>query len=257
MAGLGCRVLQGCKDGMHHAMPWQRMQERGCAMTQAGHRRRAGVKDVIVHQVMCACDPPQDPRRMGASGSRTGPSPCGSCSLVRPCRDTARTGESPHPHTQPPMEDLWDHPGAQGWHVGPPSPCSLSPSTCKAGTLQCRAEPGCRVDGGWSPWGPWSPCSPGCHAGTQLASRQCNNPTPQLGGRGCSGHSQRQRPCPATEGCPGGGCGAPGGHGGHRACGGHGVVGYTGAWDVWGMWGGWGVKGWPRGRWDAQGVRGA
>lgn len=57
MAGLGCRVLQGCKDGMHHAMPWQRMQERGCAMTQAGHRRRAGVKDVIVHQVMCACAP--------------------------------------------------------------------------------------------------------------------------------------------------------------------------------------------------------
>ncbi|XP_072186520.1 SCO-spondin [Excalfactoria chinensis] len=74
--------------------------------------------------------------------------------------------------------------------------------TCKAGTLQCHAEPGCRVDGGWSPWGPWSPCSPGCHSGTQLASRQCNNPTPQFGGRGCSGHSQRQRPCPATEGCP-------------------------------------------------------
>lgn len=140
---------------------------------------------------------------------------------MRPCRDTARTGENPDPHTQPQWRTLWDHPGAQGWHVAPP--CSLSPSTCKSGTLQCHAEPGCRADGGWSPWGPWSPCSPGCQAGTQLASRQCNNPTPQLGGRGCSGHSQRQRPCPATEGCPGGGCGAAGGHGGHRVYGGRGV----------------------------------
>ncbi|XP_050572817.1 LOW QUALITY PROTEIN: SCO-spondin-like [Cygnus atratus] len=74
--------------------------------------------------------------------------------------------------------------------------------TCEAGALRCRADPECRVDGGWSPWGPWSRCSPGCRAGTQAASRQCSNPAPQHGGRGCPGHSQRQRPCPAAEGCP-------------------------------------------------------
>uniref|UniRef100_A0A8B9T856 SCO-spondin n=1 Tax=Anas platyrhynchos TaxID=8839 RepID=A0A8B9T856_ANAPL len=45
-------------------------------------------------------------------------------------------------------------------------------------------------------------CSPGCSAGTQTSSRHCSNPAPQHGGRGCPGHSQRQRPCPATEGCP-------------------------------------------------------
>ncbi|XP_064364124.1 SCO-spondin-like [Dromaius novaehollandiae] len=73
--------------------------------------------------------------------------------------------------------------------------------TCEAGQLRCRASPGCRVDGGWSPWGPWTPCAGGCRAGTQLRARQCSNPVPQGGGRGCRGQSQQQRACPTDGTC--------------------------------------------------------
>ncbi|XP_062426817.1 LOW QUALITY PROTEIN: SCO-spondin-like [Rhea pennata] len=73
--------------------------------------------------------------------------------------------------------------------------------TCEAGQLQCRAAPGCRADGAWGSWGPWTPCDPGCGAGTQLRSRECSNPAPQGGGRGCRGQSLQQRACVAEDAC--------------------------------------------------------
>lgn len=84
----------------------------------------------------------------------------------------------------------------------PPSPPSF-PSTCVAGHLQCRVEPSCRLHGGWSPWGPWAPCTQTCGEGVRLRFRQCDNPAPQNGGRGCLGSAEQQRPCPSQQDCPG------------------------------------------------------
>ncbi|XP_069502497.1 SCO-spondin-like [Ambystoma mexicanum] len=77
---------------------------------------------------------------------------------------------------------------------GPCQNCS-----CESGHLQCTADPSCRLDGGWSPWAPWSPCNESCGEGVQHRSRECNNPTPQKGGRACLGSSEQQRDCRGTD----------------------------------------------------------
>ncbi|XP_053120701.1 SCO-spondin-like [Hemicordylus capensis] len=74
--------------------------------------------------------------------------------------------------------------------------------TCVAGRLECRVDPSCRLDGGWGPWGPWSPCTQSCGEGTQFRFRECDNPPPQNGGRGCVGNSKRQRACQSQQECP-------------------------------------------------------
>lgn len=71
----------------------------------------------------------------------------------------------------------------------------LNLSSCKAGVLQCQADPGCHVNGGWSWWGDWTECSLPCGGGVQFRRRQCDNPSPQSGGRGCLGVAQQQRDC--------------------------------------------------------------
>uniref|UniRef100_A0A4W5N9A2 Complement factor properdin n=1 Tax=Hucho hucho TaxID=62062 RepID=A0A4W5N9A2_9TELE len=53
----------------------------------------------------------------------------------------------------------------------------------------------CSVDGSWSQWGGWSECSAPCGGGVKLRMRQCDNPAPQSGGRGCAGMSEQQREC--------------------------------------------------------------
>ncbi|KAK4815385.1 hypothetical protein QYF61_001373 [Mycteria americana] len=49
------------------------------------------------------------------------------------------------------------------------------------------------TDGGWSCWSAWSTCI----NGESTRSRQCNNPTPEPGGRPCQGESIEKRPCEA------------------------------------------------------------
>ncbi|XP_069066851.1 SCO-spondin-like [Pleurodeles waltl] len=78
--------------------------------------------------------------------------------------------------------------------AGPCQNCS-----CVSGHLQCTSELSCRVDGGWSPWGVWSPCNKSCGEGVQYRFRECNNPTPQMGGRPCVGRSLQQRGCQGME----------------------------------------------------------
>nr|XP_047913629.1 complement component C9-like [Anser cygnoides] len=47
------------------------------------------------------------------------------------------------------------------------------------------------TDGGWSCWSAWSTCIDG----ESTRTRQCNNPTPQAGGRPCQGEAIEKRPC--------------------------------------------------------------
>ncbi|XP_046552433.1 coadhesin-like [Haliotis rubra] len=52
---------------------------------------------------------------------------------------------------------------------------------------------GCPVDGGFTQWGLWTnpPCSMACGSATKSVTRtrSCSNPTPQNGGRPCTGNS--------------------------------------------------------------------
>ncbi|CAL4067816.1 unnamed protein product, partial [Meganyctiphanes norvegica] len=60
----------------------------------------------------------------------------------------------------------------------------------------------CKVHGGWSPWTQWSACSSACQ---QHRQRTCTAPTPQNGGRDCSGDHEM------TQTCTGGNCKVHGG----------------------------------------------
>ncbi|XP_077160383.1 SCO-spondin-like isoform X2 [Paroedura picta] len=74
--------------------------------------------------------------------------------------------------------------------------------TCVAGHLQCHVDPFCHLHGGWSTWGPWSPCTQSCGEGVRFRFRQCDNPAPQNGGRGCVGSREQQSSCPNQQVCP-------------------------------------------------------
>ncbi|KAM9774698.1 SCO-spondin [Syngnathus typhle] len=67
--------------------------------------------------------------------------------------------------------------------------------SCQAGVFHCHSLPGCYVDGGWGQWGAWSSCSISCGGGVHFRRRQCDNPSPQGGGRGCLGIGEQQRDC--------------------------------------------------------------
>uniref|UniRef100_U3IN55 Complement component C9 n=1 Tax=Anas platyrhynchos platyrhynchos TaxID=8840 RepID=U3IN55_ANAPP len=61
--------------------------------------------------------------------------------------------------------------------------------------IACQIPKSTRVevvtDGGWSCWSTWSTCI----NGESTRTRQCNNPTPQDGGRPCQGEAIEKRPC--------------------------------------------------------------
>ncbi|XP_070960618.1 SCO-spondin [Oncorhynchus clarkii lewisi] len=92
----------------------------------------------------------------------------------------------------------WAWPGRSDWQFANPGETIIADCkncTCEAGVLHCQSVPGCHVDGGWSQWGGWSECSAPCGGGVKLRMRQCDNPAPQSGGRGCAGMSEQQREC--------------------------------------------------------------
>ena len=58
------------------------------------------------------------------------------------------------------------------------------------------------VDGGWSSWTRSTSCSRSCGGGTQQMFRQCNDPSPNYGGRFCAGFPREVLPC-NDNCCPG------------------------------------------------------
>ncbi|XP_063684803.1 SCO-spondin-like [Bolinopsis microptera] len=61
-------------------------------------------------------------------------------------------------------------------------------------TQSCNSDP-CAVNGGWSEYGAWSKCSAECNGGTQIRSKQCNNPAPANGGAACVGDDSQTQSC--------------------------------------------------------------
>ena len=65
------------------------------------------------------------------------------------------------------------------------------------------------VNGGYTEWSKWSSCSVTCGGGTIKRQRNCTNPSPQFGGKDCSGSgpellTQQCNPqkCPGKIICP-------------------------------------------------------
>ncbi|KAJ7322393.1 hypothetical protein JRQ81_018680, partial [Phrynocephalus forsythii] len=115
-----------------------------------------------------------------------------------PCRHRSTPLDAPE------RGNLSSWPGLPPWEYAQPGETIYQPCqncTCVAGQMQCRVDPSCRLDGGWSTWEPWSPCTQSCGEGSQLRFRGCSNPAPQNGGRGCLGSKEQQRPCRNPD-CP-------------------------------------------------------
>ena len=80
------------------------------------------------------------------------------------------------------------------------SPCSPG-RHCLRGECVPQSHKLIPVDGGWSSWSQYGTCSRSCGGGIQKSSRQCNNPTPEHGGRYCIGSRLQFRSC-NVDPCP-------------------------------------------------------
>ena len=58
------------------------------------------------------------------------------------------------------------------------------------------------VDGEWSSWGSWSECTSTCGSGSRTRLRTCTNPTPERGGKTCTGKATELSMC-NKDTCPG------------------------------------------------------
>ncbi|MGH0153391.1 UNVERIFIED_CONTAM: hypothetical protein FKN15_041924 [Acipenser sinensis] len=119
----------------------------------------------------------------------------GECVSPSQCRCKYQNNTTGMPETG---NGTWVWPGSTLWEYSEPGETihtACQNCTCDSGHLHCKADPACRLDGSWSPWGAWSPCSESCGDGTQYRFRECSNPAPQNGGRGCPGEAEQQRDC--------------------------------------------------------------
>ncbi|XP_060104212.1 SCO-spondin-like [Heteronotia binoei] len=125
----------------------------------------------------------------------------GACISPTQCRCKYRASWLGAPESR----NLSSWSGLAPWEFAEPGEDIYGPCqncTCVAGHLRCRVDPSCHLHGGWSTWGPWSPCTQSCGEGVQFRFRQCDNPAPQNGGRGCVGSGEQQGACPNQQNCP-------------------------------------------------------
>ncbi|XP_078703551.1 SCO-spondin-like [Branchiostoma floridae x Branchiostoma belcheri] len=61
--------------------------------------------------------------------------------------------------------------------------------------------PQCPQPGGWSQWTPWSACSSTCGSGTQVRTRVCDDPPPDIPSLACPGASLQTQSCFTEEDC--------------------------------------------------------
>jgi len=59
------------------------------------------------------------------------------------------------------------------------------------------------VEGNWGEWTTWIPCSQSCgDGGVEKRRRECDNPPPTDGGKGCAGVGEEERRCNKNPSCP-------------------------------------------------------
>uniref|UniRef100_K1PWH9 Hemicentin-1 n=1 Tax=Magallana gigas TaxID=29159 RepID=K1PWH9_MAGGI len=76
-------------------------------------------------------------------------------------------------------------------------------STCSGNSTASQAcnTQNCPKDGNWNSWSIWSPCTKSCGSGVRARNRDCNNPVPSNGGKGCAGDPSDFQTCNPTA-CP-------------------------------------------------------
>lgn len=74
------------------------------------------------------------------------------------------------------------------------SPCTPG-NHCVQGSCVPKTSQEKPVDGKWGSWSQYGTCSRTCGGGIQKATRQCNNPVPQHGGKYCIGSRFQFRSC--------------------------------------------------------------
>ncbi|KAL8604253.1 hypothetical protein ACOMHN_023623 [Nucella lapillus] len=60
----------------------------------------------------------------------------------------------------------------------------------------------CTIHGQWTDWSEWSACSQTCGYALRERKRQCGNPPPKYGGRGCEGEDSQKQYCQDQAYCP-------------------------------------------------------
>ncbi|XP_068710256.1 SCO-spondin-like [Montipora foliosa] len=64
----------------------------------------------------------------------------------------------------------------------------------------CQQKP-CAIHGRWSEWSDWTDCMKTCGNGTKSRYRSCDNPSPEHGGKNCSGDALQSKQC-FQQSCP-------------------------------------------------------
>ncbi|XP_034264327.1 uncharacterized protein LOC117660389 isoform X2 [Pantherophis guttatus] len=178
---------------------------------------------------VCACQSGfiGDGSRCTAKSTWSPWSPWSPCSVTCGIQNQMRIRECTHEESGMrclgPSADLKGCPNLRpcptngGWSVW--SPWSVCLETCSGikkrlrlcdsppasrGGLPCKGEKEqlglchsshCAVDGAWSLWASWTPCPVSCGLGVVRRSRRCNSPSPEHGGKNCSGHGYEEGTC--------------------------------------------------------------
>lgn len=130
---------------------------------------------------------------------------------MQPCSKLWCTGEAQGQLVCQTRHFPWaDGTGCGGGRVCHRGSCSARNSTAQAKVRRCPPSRDrlrhclvppelcltlIQVNGRWGAWSPYAGCSRSCGGGVELAKRECNNPTPENGGKYCYGLRVKYRSC--------------------------------------------------------------